>query len=700
MGFLFPLFLGGLLLASLPYIIHHIRRPERKVVRFSSLMFVPKVKKEVVERRRLQHLLLMLLRMLLIALLALAFSRPYRTVESERNGAVKAPEYHLILVDVSHSMGADDLFEKARKQGLDILAQLPNEARVGVVAFEAKATVQSALDQGDAGQTHRSAQLALENLRITQGATQYLPALRMAESLLLSNIQEDDAEEACVLHMISDFRKSGMPLELPAWRLSGRINFQGYQVGEATFPNLALEEVAVRTPEDGPPVVVAKVKNYGRVDEKTSVTLAIGDQVSTHETSVSAGNASLLSIPLENMDQAQIQGRLSLPTDRFDGDNDRYFLWREDPGKRVWLVGDATSRKAYGDAWILDKALKATSKEMWQTRVFSPNDLLNALNNEPPPDALIVGNTGRLPNAVAQRLNRYLNDGGAMLLCAGERPDTALLKSLGMEQTSLRFQKIANEQFEAIAWVDFDHPVFYAFRSARFNDFSSVRFNNYRQITWPANAKAMARIGHKNGEMVPAIAQLPLDQGRLIVWSFSPSLKWTNLPKHVKLLPMLGETMNFLAQADQEKQSFRVGETYPLAALESETGQYFIRTPDGQEHQFSERAELTPMGFTRSGFLDFRTSEEGAWESLVAVNVAGGEGDPEPIPVSEFALKLTSNSQVEGASDRPATPFSVQVQKRQEWGYWPIALLFPLILLETLYALFLSRKRQPETVPG
>ena len=47
-----PLFLAGIGLLLAPYIIHQIRRPEREPLKFSSLLFIPNVSQEVIERRR------------------------------------------------------------------------------------------------------------------------------------------------------------------------------------------------------------------------------------------------------------------------------------------------------------------------------------------------------------------------------------------------------------------------------------------------------------------------------------------------------------------------------------------------------------------------------------------------------------------------------------------------------------------------
>ena len=112
LGFLAPLFFAGAALIVVPWIVHRIRRPERDVVRFSSLMFVPDVRREVIERRRVQHLLLMLLRMLLLALLAVAFTRPYLEMWAAAEGPAYGSRRHVILLDTSLSMATTGYMEE------------------------------------------------------------------------------------------------------------------------------------------------------------------------------------------------------------------------------------------------------------------------------------------------------------------------------------------------------------------------------------------------------------------------------------------------------------------------------------------------------------------------------------------------------------------------------------------------------------
>ncbi len=79
MTFLNPLLLLGLFVAAIPLIIHlfNFRRPRR--VDFSSLAFLKELQKSTMQRVRIKQLLLLALRMLALACLAMAFARPTLT---------------------------------------------------------------------------------------------------------------------------------------------------------------------------------------------------------------------------------------------------------------------------------------------------------------------------------------------------------------------------------------------------------------------------------------------------------------------------------------------------------------------------------------------------------------------------------------------------------------------------------------------
>src|SRR6059036_2416056 len=104
MSFLAPLFLLGGLAVAVPVVFHLIRRTTRQRTLFSSLMFLLPSPPRLTRRSRLEHLLLLALRCLVLALLALGFARPFinRPVLNEASSA--AAKRIVLLLDTSASM--------------------------------------------------------------------------------------------------------------------------------------------------------------------------------------------------------------------------------------------------------------------------------------------------------------------------------------------------------------------------------------------------------------------------------------------------------------------------------------------------------------------------------------------------------------------------------------------------------------------
>ena len=76
MSFLNPLFLLGLAAAAIPIIIHVLTRRRPREVMFPSLEFLTEVNQNEIRRLRIKQWLLLALRALAVAAIALAMARP------------------------------------------------------------------------------------------------------------------------------------------------------------------------------------------------------------------------------------------------------------------------------------------------------------------------------------------------------------------------------------------------------------------------------------------------------------------------------------------------------------------------------------------------------------------------------------------------------------------------------------------------
>src|SRR2546428_4167268 len=106
MGFLAPAMLWGAAAASIPIALHFFFRSRYRTVPWAAMKFLLLSIEQTSRRLKFQELLLLLLRVTLLVLLALALARPLSSVVRGSGGgeAIEA----VFLFDLSTSMGASD----------------------------------------------------------------------------------------------------------------------------------------------------------------------------------------------------------------------------------------------------------------------------------------------------------------------------------------------------------------------------------------------------------------------------------------------------------------------------------------------------------------------------------------------------------------------------------------------------------------
>src|SRR5437868_13902072 len=104
LSFLTPLFLLGMLAAGIPLIIHLSRSKRTKKMRFSTTRFFTDQFLRSYRMSRLKEVLLLLCRMALFALLAMAFARPlWRPLSGQGPSLSAASRAVVLAVDDSAS---------------------------------------------------------------------------------------------------------------------------------------------------------------------------------------------------------------------------------------------------------------------------------------------------------------------------------------------------------------------------------------------------------------------------------------------------------------------------------------------------------------------------------------------------------------------------------------------------------------------
>jgi hypothetical protein len=136
MSFLAPLFLLGVLAVGMPILFHLIRRTTRERQVFSSLMFLQPTPPRITRQNRLENLLLLLLRCLVIGLLTFAFARPFLQKPTPVDPADASTRQTAVLIDRSASMQREDLWAQAVTQAEAALDQTKPGEIVGLYTFD------------------------------------------------------------------------------------------------------------------------------------------------------------------------------------------------------------------------------------------------------------------------------------------------------------------------------------------------------------------------------------------------------------------------------------------------------------------------------------------------------------------------------------------------------------------------------------
>ncbi len=130
--FAHPAYLWGLAALALPILVHLFNRRRPRPLAFGAIEFVLRSQQRRVRRLRLRQILLLALRCLLIAGVALALARPSLEPRGAQAAVSRGPQATALVIDASLSMryrrGSQTLFARARSEAFAALERLgPDE---------------------------------------------------------------------------------------------------------------------------------------------------------------------------------------------------------------------------------------------------------------------------------------------------------------------------------------------------------------------------------------------------------------------------------------------------------------------------------------------------------------------------------------------------------------------------------------------
>ena len=681
MNFLAPLFLLGALAVAAPLFFHLNRGTTREVTRFSTLMFLQPTPLRATHRTRLENLWLLLLRCLVIALLALGFSRPFLRSPSVASAtSTGSGRQVILLIDTSASMRREELFSTAQEQASGIVRGLSAEDRLAIMSFDRSAALLVSFEEWQRTSFAERAPLALARIqRLTPSwaATQLDQALIRAAEMR----PEASAEETRLMEIIviSDLQEGSRldALQGFEWPRRAAVSFlpiEAKQLGNASMQAVSAEE--------------DKGTNAPRIrvtagPETQTEQFSITNEGSSATAYVPPGQSRVVAAP-----GALTAGsaKLTLTGDETAFDNTLHLVAPAPDETTLHFFGMDTDSDPKQSLFYLRRAFPAREQQSVKL-IVQPGSEAPAATALQQARLVVLGNGGS--DAAIVAAEAFAQNGGSVFVPLTSAEGVAVIGKL-LHQPQLAATEAAVKDYALLGEIDFQHPLFSAFADPRFGDFTKTHFWKYRRFD-PAQL-AGARVVARFDSGDPAWLQVPLGRGSVFIFTSSWRPEDSDLALSSKLVPLLHALLEQSSNSPQLGTQYVIGDEVPLPeSAEPLT----VRTPDGAT------ISVTEERFTATDQPGIYTVEP--MGKRFAVNLAPDESRTSPLPADRFSsLGVPKTAGDTTAAALPAAAVAGlhdrELESRQKPWRWLVIAALGILFCETLLAAHLTPRASPSAL--
>lgn len=700
LGFLAPLFVAaGIIGASIPIILHLLNRERARQLVFSTIRFIQMSHQTNVRRHKLRRLLLLLMRILILALLGIAFARPFFAAAPVITQKVGGKRNAIIILDTSYSMQYEETFQNAKEEGIKILNGFDSTDAACLILSSDNARVVAPL-----GSEFSHIRTALNTAEATYKPTDYLDALQTADEVLES-IPIGQKQ----IYLIGDMQKRGWENFIETDKLNPDVQVEFINVGVDQPQNLAITGISV------PPVVlneqqtshlVARVHNFGDEPvENLPVRLFIdGNVIHTVQLDIEADDLADAVFSVDFQDEATHTGWVELPEDALEVDNRRYFTLQSLQAIKVHAIrnrsrGQSSYQKP--ETFFMKMAFAAGSDAVpidFTESTTVPNSETLART-----DVLILADVARLSATEAGRVKSYVAAGGGLIVTVGDNLDAdAYKQNLGGEMGLMPCNFVQavgdafdRQQFRVLATVQYEHPIFAPFKEPNHGDFGKARIYRFYQAVPTSDATVIA--AYDDGS--PALFEKPYGElGRVLCFTSTIDRDWNDLPIRAVYLPFLHESIKYLALKNvNTTPDYRIGDSIELNAEmgngATQRNQVLaVFNPNNVETRLQRDADgtTTSVFYTDTqlpGIYSIHAS--GAESRYFVVNVDTTESDLASRDIEELKSMLKGAAD-ESMEDKPTAELIAQyhedVENRQDVWMYLMLTVFALAVSEMFLA--------------
>ncbi len=678
MSFIKPLFLVGISAAVLPLIFHLIRKMRAKKVQFSSLMFLKAAPKELIKKRWLRDLILLMVRSLILGMFAVAFARPF--LPSEKIPFVSQVENKsvVILIDNSYSMLYSDYLEQAKNEAVDMIdsAEPDDEFALVVFAEEVQQITELTTDRTI---IHDYLDNVLEAGNRTTDF--YYPIIRAEEIL------QDAAHQKREIVLISDMQINAWSSQFDNWDSEYSISFIPVKIGEDAVQNAFFEQIVhnqIRSGElSNSEFKVGIADQEGMPITSIPVALWLNDRQIDSKT-VNPLQSNVVVFQQYNLGRGDYQGYFELPEDNLMGDN-RYFVSFSIDAPPSILCIDGTASGQFTTAFYLETAFDLGENALFSFTAGTKNTITSARLAQH--DIVFVANIDHLTQRQINVLKGFVENGGTVIVSFGERAQpgivTNYLSEFGLGTAVETVRPTALRDLIIIGEYENNHPVFSLFTQTGAGDLFRPRFMQYVKMLPASGSSVIASFN--TGD--PLLIERAHGNGKFLAFTSTFDKSWNDLPLTEIYVPFIYQIGKYGLNTRESRNSYFAGEPVPLEGspreeweLTAPGDRLFPVTLDEAGRGYFRETEM-PGNYTAVT----KNSREKQFAFSVNLNVL--ESQLAGRDVEEVYADVAYQSDTDNSEELMTAAISVQDEEKEQ-KMWRYGILFVLVLLvfETIFA--------------
>lgn len=440
MKLLEPYFLYAFLALAIPILIHLFSLQKHKTVYFSNVDFLRQLQQKKSHITKLQKLLLLLVRLLLLSAIILAFCEPYF---SKKDTLTKSKQIIGVYIDNSFSMSANNnkgaLIEQAKNNARFVLNAHKGKDEFIFLSNDLQGKHQRIIDYNDCLD-------AIDNIQISPSVLTLNTVFDRFKSLKLNEINSKSS-----LYIISDFQKTSTPESF--YSHSASINTHLLPINSYPQTNLSIDTCYLENPnhaigqQEWLEFEVSNTSN--ELIENLSVKLFInGKQKALSTLNIEANAKSKAKISFNNHSSGTQQAYLELSDATITFDNRLYFNFDVQEFTKVLSIYEKTS----------NPSLTALFKDPIFEFKNSPIGKLN-LADLAEQNLIILEDVENPSTGLINALKNYSNKGGNILIYPSTNLAINSFKNLATALNIPAFTKLNNKKVK-VSSINKNHLVF------------------------------------------------------------------------------------------------------------------------------------------------------------------------------------------------------------------------------------------------